>query len=370
MRRPLADRGWDTLAIVPDEPGNARERLLEEGVDVIALPMGRLRASLDPRWQARFVGGLVPDIRAIRGLLRARDVDLLQTHGVTQIQGPLAAHREGIAVVWELYDTRAPMFLRRALMPLVTRVSDVITTWGRELALVHPGAESLGDRLVTVFPPVDAREFRPDRARRAEARRMLGVPNAAPLVGSVGNLNPMKGHEYLVEAGSVLRERHPDARFRVIGAPGAVHTAYYDALSARVRDRGLEAEGRFEFVGPVSGVAEVMPAFDVLTITSVPRSEGMPTVILEAMACGIPVVTTDVGASREVVEDGVTGFVVPPEDVDALATALGRLIADQGLCRRMGEVARERAVVRFDLERCADRRVHAFELALAHRRHR
>ncbi len=94
----------------------------------------------------------------------------------------------------------------------------------------------------------------------------------------------------------------------------------------------------------------------------------MPTVILEAMACGVPVVATDVGAVREVVEDGVTGFVVPPLDPQAIAHATLRLLDDAELRARMGEAARRRAVERYDVEVCADTHVQAFEAAIAHHR--
>ena len=103
---------------------------------------------------------------------------------------------------------------------------------------------------------------------------------------------------------------------------------------------------------------------------SVPNSEGVPTVILEAMACGVPVVATDVGAVAEVVDDGVTGFVVPPLRPQALADATLRLLGDPDLRARMSLAAREQAVARFDVEVCADTHVRAFEAAIAyHARH-
>ncbi|MDE3097660.1 MAG: glycosyltransferase, partial [Chloroflexota bacterium] len=101
--------------------------------------------------------------------------------------------------------------------------------------------------------------------------------------------------------------------------------------------------------------------------TSVPRSEGVPTVVLEAMACGLPVVATDVGAVADVVEDGVTGFVVPPLDPPAIARAALRLLDDAALRERMGHAGRARAVERFSVERCTEVHVQAYDLALRRR---
>lgn len=364
----LEARGWRTLAVVPDEPGNARERLEEGEVEVLSMPLHRLRATVDPRVQARFATGLRREVSGLRQLIRQRRIDLVQAHGVTQVHAPLAARLEGVAVVWELYDTRAPMGLRRLLMPLVTHTADVITPWGLELARVHPGALGFGDRLVPVFPPVDAAEFRPDDQRRREGRASLGVPEGAPLIGTVGNLNPQKGHEHLIRAAALVRESHPDLRVRIAGAPGEVHAAYYRRLRTEAEELGLAADERLQFIGPAADVASLLPSLDVLVISSVPRSEGIPTVIVEAMACGVPVVATDVGAVMEAVEEGVTGYVVAPADPRALAGAISRVLGDPALRIRMGEAGRRTAVDRFDIERCADLRARAYDIAVAHRR--
>jgi glycosyltransferase involved in cell wall biosynthesis len=117
-------------------------------------------------------------------------------------------------------------------------------------------------------------------------------------------------------------------------------------------------------------VPELLPAFDILALSSVPRSEGMPTVILEAMACGIPVVATHVGAVAELVEAGSTGLVVPPEDDEALAAGLARLASDAELRAHLGEAGRRRFDEVFQLERLADRHARAYELAVSHARTR
>jgi glycosyltransferase involved in cell wall biosynthesis len=136
-------------------------------------------------------------------------------------------------------------------------------------------------------------------------------------------------------------------------------------VDATVASLGLG--DRFAFVDPGTRVPELLPALDVFCISSVPRSEGMPTVIFEAMSCGLPVVTTDVGAVREFVEEGETGFVVPSLDDAALAGALDRLLSDADLRARLGSTGRERVVERYDLERCADVYTRAFALAVDHR---
>jgi glycosyltransferase involved in cell wall biosynthesis len=114
-------------------------------------------------------------------------------------------------------------------------------------------------------------------------------------------------------------------------------------------------------------VSQLAPALDVFWLTSEPRSEGIPTTVEEAMALGIPVVAADVGGVREIVDDGMTGFLVPSRDPEALVAATEPLLDDPARRRQMGEAARLRAEADFNLDRCADSHVIAFERAVEHR---
>lgn len=366
LRRPLADRGWELLAVTP-EGADAADRLRAGGVEVVELALHRLRATADPRVQVPFLRSMPREVSALRRVVRDRDVDVVQVHGDTNPHGAIAAHREGTALVWQLYDTRTPVPLRRATMPLVTRLADVITTWGRELGRVHPGTERLGDRWISVFPPVDGEEFRPDPKRRAAARAELRIAQDAVAVGSVGMLNPSKGHEHLVRALAAARREEPRIVGRVLGPSSPAHAAYEARVRAEAAALGLDQDGALEIRDAGARVPELMPAFDVLAMGSVPRSEGMPTVILEAMACGVPVVATDVGAVRELIDDDRTGVVVPPLVDAAMAHALGALAADAARRQAMGAAGRKRFLERFSLEVLADVHVRAYEEALRHR---
>src|SRR4051794_16934101 len=205
LRQPFLDQGWEMTAVATSEPGNAAERLRREGVDTVVMPLHRLRATPNPRVQGRFLTTIWPEIQALRRLIRERGIDLVQAHGDTNPHAAIAGHLEGIAVVWQLYDTRTPAPMRRVTMPMVTRIADAITTWGMDLARVHPGTFSLGERHVVVFPPVDSEKFRPDRALREAARRELGISDQDFLIGAVGVRNPTKGYEWLARALAEVR---------------------------------------------------------------------------------------------------------------------------------------------------------------------
>lgn len=144
------------------------------------------------------------------------------------------------------------------------------------------------------------------------------------------------------------------------------HRAYADGLCREAASLGLVPGVDLVVRDPGDRVADLAPAFDLFWLTSEPRSEGLSTVVGEAMALEIPVVATDVGALRESVLDGQTGFVVPPRDAQAIVDASRRLLDDQSLRARMGRAGRERATECYAPGAGADLHRQAFEAAIQH----
>lgn len=307
------------------------------------------------------------EIALIRRLIRENEIDVVLIGGLYTIQTAIAGRLEGVPVVWQILDTLVPDLVRRAIMPLVTRLADAVMTTGMEVARLHPGAVGMGNRLVPYYPPVDTNAFRPDLEKRGAARNVLGVPKNALLVGAVGNLNRTKGHQYLIEAARQILNVQPDTHFRVLGAFTPTHAAYDAGLRSSVNNLRLDKGDCFEFMDPGGRVRDLLPAFDVFASTSIPRSEGIPTTILEAMSTGIPIVATKVGGVSEVVEDGVSGFIVPPLEIDSIAGSIVKLLQNPNLRRLMGNYARREAVERFGIDACVYSHLSAFEEAMAHR---
>ena len=152
LSAPLAARGWKTRVLLPEEPGNATERLRAAAIDVTTMPLHRLRATGNLLTQGRFLMGFWRDVGMIRRLIRQGNIDLVQVHGLVNPQGAIAARLEGVPVVWQILDTRPPMMLRRLLMPLVARLSSSIMFDGNALTAVYPGAAALTARSFVYYP--------------------------------------------------------------------------------------------------------------------------------------------------------------------------------------------------------------------------
>jgi glycosyltransferase involved in cell wall biosynthesis len=167
-----------------------------------------------------------------------------------------------------------------------------------------------------------------------------GVPPGAAVIGTVARLSPEKDQQTLLDAFARLCELRDDCRL-VIAGEGPARSA----LAAHAG--GLPCRDKIIFLGTVERVPELLRMLTVFVLTSL--TEGVSLSLLEAGATGIPAVVTDAGGNAEVVEDGVTGFVVPIKRPDIIAEKIDRLLADESLRASMGRLARERIIAHFSL---------------------
>ena len=361
---PLAEKGVNLTVVLPDEDGDSAERFTSAGVPIERIRLRRVRASLNPLHHVKLLAGLPGDVNRLRRIIRRRNADVVILTGLANPHGALAAHRENRAVLWQIVDSRVPAAGRRALMPLVERRSDAVMFWGEAVKRLHTNGRALEIPAFLASSPVDLAQFTPSTERRLATRADLEIPPDAPVVGTVSNLNPQKGVEYFIRAARRIADEVDSARFLVVGARYSTHRSYSARLEAELRAVGLA--DRLTFAGSVRKVEDYYPAMDVKLITSVPGSEGIPTTALEAMACGVPVVTTDVGSAAEAVVDGVTGYVVPPRDEDAIASAALRILTQPQLGSQLGQNGRRRAEERYGLGPAADTHMRALQSAIEH----
>jgi glycosyltransferase involved in cell wall biosynthesis len=363
IAEPLRARGWESIVVLPDEPGNAAERLAAGGVETVLLPLHHLQATADARVHLGLARAFRSEMAGITKLLAERQCELVVLTGL-DVQAAVAARRAGAAIVWQVLASRPPRPVRAMWAAMVRRWADAAMFSGEKIERLYVGRRPLGVSAYQWRPAADTRRFRPDSAARAAARARMGVPDDALFVGSVGNLVPMKGYEHFIRAAGLIHRRRPDSWFLISGSTYADHKGYRASLHREVRDSGAPAERFIWTEGPPD---ECYQALDLMMIASLPRSEGMPTTAIESMACETPVVATDVASIPEAVLDGITGVLVPPCDSEALADAALALANDPGKLQEFGAAGRRRVLEAHTIELQTEAHLQAFEAALSHR---
>ena len=335
----LCASGHNVLLLSP--PGPYGERLRELGLRWLPVPMDR--RSLNPFRELALVLWL-------RRLFRAEQVDLV--HGFTikcAVYGSLAARLAGVparvsAVAGMGYVFASQEPKARLLRPVV-RASMRLALGGRKARLIlqNPDDVALFEQARLVHPTrirlipgsgVDCRRFQP--GSRQEPGSRFRVLLAARLLWD-------KGVAEYVEAARRLRAEGRDITFLLAGTPDPGNPASVPEMAIR----GWVDEGLLQWLGHEEDMPALLRTVDTIVLPSYYR-EGLPKSLIEAAACGLPLVTTDAPGCREVVSDGVDGLLVPVRDAVALARAIARLQDDAALRVRLGAAARAKALAQFD----------------------
>lgn len=178
--------------------------------------------------------------------------------------------------------------------------------------------------------------------RNPKLKAQLGIAAESPVVGVVARLHPQKGHRYLIEAARAIVASHPDVRFVLVG-DGELR----GELETQVRESSLSQH--FHFLGFRDDVKELLKTFDIFVLPSL--YEGLPNVVLEAMATGLPVVATAVDGTTELIVENETGFLVPPKKPQDLANKISILLGDANRRQCFGQKGRERVEQHYSLEK-------------------
>jgi glycosyltransferase involved in cell wall biosynthesis len=325
----LAER-YD-VTVAAHGPGPLRDAVERAGAEFV--PLAHVRRPLHP-WHDLL--GLLELLR----LVRRRRLDVVHANSSKAgILGRIAAALAGVRVriftvhgwAFSAYSGARGVFYLwsdRLMSPLTTMTICVSET---ELRAGLERGACRRERSTVILNGVDVR-----------GTPLAPLDSEVPRIISVGRLRAPKDFVTLAEA---LRLLEP-GRFRAVVVGDGPDAAL------------LPADAPLELLGERDDVAELLAASDVFVLSS--RSEGLPMSILEAMAAGLPVVASRVGGVPELVEDGVTGFLVEPGDVPALHARLDELLRDRALAARLGRNARERALERFTWDACAERCLAAY----------
>jgi glycosyltransferase involved in cell wall biosynthesis len=289
-----------------------------------------------PRWDPQAFVDLWRVVRQVRPNV----LHLLSFKAMTL--GSLLARRAKLATVLHLHDCTPPPALMRPLLCYLAGQAQATIAVSGSVAKFATGAYDLpASRLTVLHNGIDLARLRlPDAADRVAQRARLGIPATARVIAVVGRLVPNKRQTLLIGLMPAVLQAIPDAVLLVVG-DGPLR----EACESEVRRLGLERAVRL--LGQRPDVPDLLAAADMLALPSV--SEGLPYALLEAAALALPAVACAIGGVPEIVADGVTGLLVPPDDAPGFARAVVRVLGDPVLARRLGTAARQRAR-RFDLD--------------------
>ena len=348
----LDRKRFTPIVVLPDDMkhvGLLSAELTLNGIEWRHLPIAIVRRRyLKLVGIPSFASKLLHGTLALRRFTRERNVQLIHGFTLAVAAAPLASLATGIPLVMHAHEIiERPRFLRKLLHALSlfrsSRLLCVSEAVRGNVIKDQPSAASRVQVIRNGIQPVSP----PDKSI-SELRSELGVPIDKPLVGMIGRVSPWKGQQIFLEAAALVLKTHPDCHFIAIGGVFDNETQHLDQL-IETQSR-LRLHDAFTIAGFSKEARTMIAAFDLYVLPST-RPDPFPTVLLEAMSLGVPIIATAHGGPLEMVVEGVTGLLIPPSDPEALADGIRSLMSMPDRGQSMGETGRARASSLFGIQR-------------------
>lgn len=286
----------------------------------------------------------------LKHLFREKEYDIVFTHSWnTLVEGALAAKLAGIPrFIHGEHGTLEHSAKNRWLQKLLWKRAEKIVVVAE--AIIHRSRREMGDfgnNFKVIHNGVDVWRFKPNRDFREEIRRKMGWEKKI-IIGHMGRFFRVKDHPTLVRAFAVVHRQFPEARLVLVGGGGKIGQVEREKIEKMIAE--LDIGGAVQILEPTDRPEMFFNGFDLFVLPSL--SEGCSNVLLEAMACGLPIVATNVGGNPELIKEGVNGLLVPPSAPEDLAGAMIRLIQNEELKSRFSEAGRRIACEKFSMENC------------------
>ena len=337
------ENGHTVTVVLSEEGSLAKElRLLQADVHIIQLGILRKKYySLTGIINRGYI--LANAFFALRKLVKQKKTDLIYSNTLAVLIGAFVAKSTGKKHIWHVHEIiEKPKILFNFLGWSLSHFCDkaiVVST----AVFNHWKKKVPAEKLQLIYNGFDyTRLSHPSPALRNE----LSIPENKIIIATVGRIHYWKGQNYFLEIAASLSKKYSHLEFLIVGDVFPGYEYLYTELNQLIESFGLQQS--VHFLGFRKDILSLYPSFDIFLLPSL-LPDPFPTVILEAMAAGIPVVATQQGGAVEMLQDGVTGILIPIGDPAKAANRMESLINDKEIRNRMGAMAKERVETEFSL---------------------
>lgn len=346
----LSEQGHTSLVALPKESPYGG-RYLSAGAQIVYAPITSLRRSLKPLDWAQFSSGLLYSIFALKRVVTNAHIEVIHSNMETVIVGQIVARHAKIPTITHVRSTSIakPRSVFRALVRFWEKTSDAVVAISHAVRVMLIEGGMSKEKIHLIYDPIDVDKFKP--LSKEEKKRLFneklvpcGIERGHKLVALVARMNPIKGQSVFLDCARMLASAHKELGFVFIGdSANDMELKYEREIILKAKRLGLE--DRTWFLGYRQDIHELLPLFDVCVCPSTTEAFGRPAA--EAMACGVPVVVSDIDGLKEIVSHGETGFIVPMNNPLSLAQAIEKIICDEERAGLMGQNGRKRVLENF-----------------------
>jgi glycosyltransferase involved in cell wall biosynthesis len=348
----LPKLGCETFAAVPYGP--LFDRLKAAGITVF--PISSVRANRHGWSFFTTTAKLLRAPSTAAQIIRAVNPDIVHTNSLPAFlaTGRIGSH---VPIFWHVRDLQLPVLVAHEAAKKAERII--------------AASEAIDEHLVDILSPrilghirvirngIDLSRF--SSCNRAVARQKLQIRDDVPLVGMVAHLVPWKRHDAFIQAAAIIRQRHPDARFIVVGRDlFEEHSRYVARLTSLIETAGLA--NSFTWIKDCNDIETILPAFDVLLHPA--TNEPFGRVLCEAMASNVPVIAADSAGPAHIIEQHVSGILVHNGDPQQMAEETLGLLADPATAARLTAQARQSVEANYSVQRVCEQLIKEYKTVI------
>lgn len=340
----LRDAGHEVCVVLSEE-GALAEEIRKEGLDVHIIRLGILRRKyFNPKGLIDRLQVTRSAYRTLKYLAKQKQINHIYSNTTAVLVGAWVARKLKIFHTWHIHEIIAkPKWLAWILGAMVGKYADQIIVVSQ--AVKEFWSQMIPDKYLTViYNGIDYSSY---KGAEPSLRRELSISENSVLIGMIGRISLWKGQGYFLEIAKHLTQTHPDLNFVIAGDAFPGSEQLVKEMQQKIKTLGLQ--NHVYTLGFRTDVPEILASLDIFILPSI-LPDPLPTVILEAMASGKPVVATAHGGACEMVKDTETGFLIPWDDAAKAADIMLPLIPEKELHLEMGSKGRKRVFEHFSLE--------------------
>jgi len=361
VTKELRKAGVETVVAIPADNGDFQGLLLKENIKFYEIKgFRRPRLTFDPKTHLKYMFSLSPAILQLKKIIEQEAIDIVHQNDIKQIQGPIAAKLADVKSLWHLQGYYP--FISACFIPFPYFLADQIVAASGVIGKKYFDFDRklFKKDFKILYAPVDIDKFHPGNIP-SPFKKESNFTNNYPIIGTVGNIDHIKGHKYFIQAAHLIKKKYENAKFVIVGKKLENRNSYATELENMVTSFNFSKQD-FIFTGERDDIPKILGALDIFILPSL--SEACPMALLEAMATELPCIASNVGGIPEIIKDRVCGLLVPPKDSKAIAQAIENLLSDPEKAEEIGKKARERVLSNFSLSICVQKHYEIYNKLL------
>lgn len=361
----LVKKGFLLIPLIPKNSKFIHNRFRSKKIRTIKANLTRPRKSFNIFFNIKFIFLILRDILLIGRIIKKENIKIVQVSGIQNFHYLIAAKIYKCSLVCQIHSDALPILFRQILSPLTILLSDVIMINGKYIQkkfnLIQEYTKK--NKKILFYPGIDISKFAFSNNQRFLSKKILKIPNNNIVIGTIGNQVTAKAHERIIDIIQSFKFLNK-INFIILG--GSIHSNakyYKDKVIKPAEKLGLFKNNKLQIIDAKSKINKYLPAFDIFVLTS--KYEGIPIALIEAMASGNPVVTTNVGSINEVVKNYSNGFISKNKDFNLtfFKNSLTKLINNKTLKNKISNNNKKLVRINFTIEKLVDKHLKAYQIS-------